>query len=199
MKLVFIYVLKDPSGEIRYVGKTTNPKERLRCHLRDSKNKSNHREKWIALLLSFGAVPTLEVIDESTPKWPSLEAAYIDFFCSEGYRLTNATPGGECGPSRAGTVQTEASRQKISLAQKGTKTGSDNPMFGKPSPFRGRKHSEETKAKQSKPKSLEHREKLRGPKSEAACENMRVASRRRWARGGPSLETRAKMSASHRK
>jgi hypothetical protein len=99
----FIYVLREPdTGEVRYVGKSDRPTERLSRHVRVSRP-SNHRETWIISLKSRGLSPRLEVVDEvPRSEWPSWEAAYIDFFREQGFDLTNATPGGDCGPVHSG-------------------------------------------------------------------------------------------------
>jgi hypothetical protein len=132
----FIYVLREPdTGEVRYVGKSDRPTERLSRHVR-VKTATNHRETWILSLKSRGLSPRLEIVDEvPRSEWPSWEAAYIDFFREQGFDLTNATPGGDCGPSRSGRehyafrkpVPWEV-REKISAS-----------LMGRPGATRGRK------------------------------------------------------------
>ena len=63
----FIYALLDPiTREIRYIGKSDYPRERLRDHVCDSKcNKENNRKaNWIRSLLKQGLKPEMEIIDE---------------------------------------------------------------------------------------------------------------------------------------
>lgn len=92
MRTTFIYALKEPdTGEIRYVGKADDPRERLRVHLCDKKR--NHRTNWIN---SLAGKPVLEVVDEvPVEHWPQLEVAYIEFFREQGCNLVNGTLGGE--------------------------------------------------------------------------------------------------------
>jgi group I intron endonuclease len=114
------------------VGKSDKPKRRLEQHLQDSYGGQNHRENWVASLISRGSVPELEILDEVLmSEWPSWEVAYISFFRESGCVLTNATLGGEgmSGPS-------EETRRKLSVSRRGVK----NPYFG-------RKHSVETRKK----------------------------------------------------
>lgn len=145
MDTTFIYALKDPeNGEIRYVGKSDNPKKRLCCHLTRS-NEKCHRASWIKSLASRELKPALEIIDE-VPKseWPQWEVAYIEFFLEQGCELVNGTPGGDCGPSTLGKKHTKEWRAAHSAR-----------MSGEKNPFFGRKHSPESRKKQSEEKSGE--------------------------------------------
>lgn len=58
------YVLIDPrDNKPKYVGRTVNPKHRLRHHIWESKeNNRNKKEKWIVKLLSLNLKPVLRVI-----------------------------------------------------------------------------------------------------------------------------------------
>ncbi len=97
LDVTFIYVLKDPvTGDVRYVGKTDNPKHRLGLHLIESRKHKHRRACWVRSLLRRGLQPQMEVVDE-VPRayWQALEAAYIAFYRELGYRLTNSTPGGD--------------------------------------------------------------------------------------------------------
>lgn len=95
----FIYALLDPlTLEIRYVGKSNDPHERLRGHLIDSKcdRENNRKANWIRSLLRRGLKPKMEIIDEvSVLEWEPAEAAYIIFYKKEGCDLLNGTPGGD--------------------------------------------------------------------------------------------------------
>lgn len=129
MANVFIYALKDPkTGEIRYVGKASNPKRRFKHHV--SVLGQTRRSNWIRSLKVDNLKPTLEIVDEvPESEWRSAEAAYIEFYKDSGCDLVNGTNGGD-----------------------GFASGKDNPMFGrnrsgeKAAHF-GKKHSTESKEK----------------------------------------------------
>lgn len=111
----FIYVLKEPTtGEVRYVGKTTNIKTRLTKHC--SEKSHNHRVHWIQHLKSAGQIPVIEVIDEvPIEHWQQWEVAWIKYFREQGCDLVNSTNGGE------GVTQTFEIREKIGNANRGRK------------------------------------------------------------------------------
>ena len=61
---IHIYILKDPiNNEIRYVGKSDNPKERLIEHIRKSKYTKTYKNNWIQNLLRDEKKPILEIIE----------------------------------------------------------------------------------------------------------------------------------------
>lgn len=127
----FIYALLEPCGlpedsvlrtederRIRYIGKSDDPKSRLVMHVWLSKRQRNHRANWIRSL--GNRIPVLKIVDEvSMAEWQAIEAAYIDYFESEGCCLVNHSRGGE-----------------------GLGSGKDHPLFGT-----RRTVSEETRAK----------------------------------------------------
>ena len=60
----YIYTLSCPeTGNIRYVGKSNDPKSRFRKHLKmvDNNQLKNH---WISKLISNDLIPILTIIDE---------------------------------------------------------------------------------------------------------------------------------------
>lgn len=96
----YIYILKHPiTKEIRYVGKTTNPKTRLYNHIKLVNIGKSHCKSWIKSLLVQDLKPELEVIaginDEED--WREREKYFIKSFTDMGCRLCNHTIGGECG------------------------------------------------------------------------------------------------------
>jgi len=124
----YIYVLIDPrDNQIRYVGKTNNIKTRLTEHCTPRNLKNNtYKVNWIRSVLNYNLRPILKVIEQcDESNWQEREIYWIKYYRDLGYDLTNATEGGE-----------------------GTQLfGDKNPMYGIPSPNKGRKHSEETKRK----------------------------------------------------
>lgn len=95
----YIYALLCPQGEIRYIGKSTNPASRLRSHISRARSgeTKHHAANWIRSLLSKGEKPSVEVllqVPEGEP-WEPYEIRLITEFKEEGHRLTNSTGGGE--------------------------------------------------------------------------------------------------------
>lgn len=110
-ELTYIYSLEYPEGNIKYIGKSDNPKDRLRNHLIDAKNFTvTHKLAWLNGLFKKGLSPVLNIIDEvSQEEWPFWEIHYISLYKSWGFNLTNSTEGGD------GIVNpTQKMRDKIS-------------------------------------------------------------------------------------
>jgi hypothetical protein len=80
MSMHHVYHLVDPrTRAVRYVGKTGNPKSRLRAHIQEARERQNTAKKqWIAELLAAGLEPLLiiaaSVADEATAR--SIESAH---------------------------------------------------------------------------------------------------------------------------
>lgn len=115
----FIYALCDPSTmDIRYVGKSNNPKSRFNCHIKESLDgKHSHKCCWIRTILQKGEKPHLWILDEVDIKdWEFWECFYIDLFKSYGFNLTNIDKGGR-GSSRI----SDETRRKLSISKIGRK------------------------------------------------------------------------------
>lgn len=121
METVFIYVLIDPkSNQIRYVGKTTNIKRRLRRHIGERFLHDSHKDRWIRKIVDSNVLPEIEIIDEvDKSNWGYWEKFYISYFKSIGCLLTNGTIGGDEPPSTKGRKHTVESRLKMSNTKKG--------------------------------------------------------------------------------
>lgn len=148
----FIYVLIDPeTNEIRYVGKSNNPKQRLWRHLKKTReNEDCYRTRWINDLKSRDLKPHMEIIEEVPfDQWPERERYWIAYYREQGCHLTNTFEGG-IGPG----THTPETRAKIGAAHRG-KTGRKMPPFSEEHRYKislakkGTKASEETKVKQS--------------------------------------------------
>lgn len=94
----YIYTLSDPiDGEIKYIGKTNNLKNRLwrhisPCHLKSSWIPKN---KWVLWLKNQGLRPIIEVLDEGDENnIDDLERYWIGQFKQWGYKLKNVSDGG---------------------------------------------------------------------------------------------------------
>lgn len=129
--VTYIYGLTDPrTMEVRYVGKSNNPKARLAIHLLGTTIEryadNPHKTNWLKSLRSLDLDPILAIL-EIVPieKWQEREIWWIAELRSRGSKLTNATYGGEGG------TPSEETRRRLSIA--GT----------------GKKHSPETKSKMS--------------------------------------------------
>jgi hypothetical protein len=94
--LTYIYTLSDPrTNQVRYVGKTVNPKQRKHNHSNIARDKNTHKRNWINQLKKEGIKPVFEIIDEVTEDWKFWERYWIQQFKIWGFSLTNTTLGGE--------------------------------------------------------------------------------------------------------
>jgi hypothetical protein len=96
MDETYIYGLVDPrDGETYYVGKSDEPQERFKRHLRDGKREEGAKGKWIAELLDLGLEPELVVIEAvAADSWEEHEVAVIAEHRIKGAPLLNVAPGG---------------------------------------------------------------------------------------------------------
>lgn len=101
MRITYIYYLQDPTNDdIRYVGKTTDLKRRLKDHIKRSSKYKFHSATWIKSVLDKGVLPVIveleRVFDDS---WKYREKYWISYY-RENYDLTNILDGGQDGPSK---------------------------------------------------------------------------------------------------
>jgi len=145
LKPVFIYGLTDPeSGDIRYIGKSIRPNERLRNHINE-KPSNCHRSHWIQSLRSKGLEPGMVLIEEIVGAWPwqRSEQYWIAYGLINGWKLTNNTAGGD-----GVTGLSEAAREKIASTWRGRKhTPASIERIRQAKT--GSRHSDETKARMS--------------------------------------------------
>jgi len=119
----YIYILVGDNDEIRYVGKTMYPKQRLYSHIKESKGVgNNHKINWIKKLLSEDKKPKMVLIDEVGEDWQYWERYWIEQFKQWGFNLTNQTEGGDGGN---GYKHTEISKDKMRKSKLGTKLSED--------------------------------------------------------------------------
>lgn len=127
-KITFIYALCDESGHIRYVGKSDNPKHRLRKHILESRYKRTHKEKWVNNLVSNGFELTYMIIDEvSVSEWSFWEEYWICQIKSWGFKLVNGTSGGEGSDGFRGKKHSDETKLKCAEA---AKKGKVTKLFG---------------------------------------------------------------------
>ena len=92
---IYIYGLQDPTtNEIRYVGKTNNPKKRLMFHLYCN-DTNKHKSNWIMSLKKTGTKPNLLILEKTNEiEWEEREKHWIKYGRDNGWRLTNICDGG---------------------------------------------------------------------------------------------------------
>lgn len=89
---VYIYELRDPrDGRTYYVGKTSQPRRRLKQHLRDAEeHPSTAKGRWLLSLRVDSVMPRLVVVRRvSAREWQAVEAAAIQDHVKRGSPLTN--------------------------------------------------------------------------------------------------------------
>lgn len=92
---MYIYILKCPTTqEVRYVGRSRDPKRRFYGHMREEKTASYYKKNWIKKLDKQGLKPILEIIKEVPVEESSYwEQYFIDFYKKQGCNLTNLGDG----------------------------------------------------------------------------------------------------------
>jgi endogenous inhibitor of DNA gyrase (YacG/DUF329 family) len=96
-----IYYLCDPDDVFtpRYIGKTTNPRKRLRDHIHKAKRQpTTKRDYWIRKLLRESKEPVLEIIGfiDHSESWQEVERKYIrEAREIWGGKVTNLSDGGD--------------------------------------------------------------------------------------------------------
>jgi hypothetical protein len=94
---VYIYTLEHPvTKEVRYIGKTKNPKERFHNHCNRLHNQYSHKRNWINSLRNQGLKPVMNILDEiEESEWKYWEKFWIEQFRQWGFDLVNHTSGGD--------------------------------------------------------------------------------------------------------
>lgn len=95
-KYTYIYALLDPiTNEIRYIGKSNNPKKRINNHIYESKKLTTHKANWIKSLIKKNLKPKIKIIEKVLyNEWEKKEKYYILKYKN----LTNFLKGGNPGP-----------------------------------------------------------------------------------------------------
>lgn len=115
---MLIYALTDPSGEVRYIGKTGKRLiDRLRGHIKDARQGfHNHKCWWIRSLLRHGQRPAIIQLAECDGDGCAEEIQHIADAIASGTRLTNATAGGE--GSNGASPETREKQRRAKLGRR---------------------------------------------------------------------------------
>lgn len=134
----YIYSLIDPfNNEVRYIGKSCRPKERLTNQCNERSN--TYRCHWIQSVLKKGLRPIQNILETLTldQDWQARERHWIAYYRTLGSNLTNCTDGGDgvlnlSGESKERMLRTWKGRKhkpetliKLSLASKGRRKTSE--------------------------------------------------------------------------
>lgn len=115
MKTTYIYVLKCPEGNIRYVGKTNSPKKRLSSHISEAKKGKGRRHvlNWIHSLLYKSLIPSMEIIEVCTEEnWQEREKYWVEYYRSIIPNLCNNADGGLGGTGTKNFSEEELFKKK---------------------------------------------------------------------------------------
>ncbi len=112
--ITYIYALTDEFGNIRYIGKSNNVEIRYKYHLKESKQKRTHKEKWINSMIENNLKPDYFILEECIfSDWIIMEEYWIAQAKSWGFNLTNGTTGGEGSNGFKGKKHSEETKQKL--------------------------------------------------------------------------------------
>lgn len=90
-----IYGIADQNGRIMYIGKSNNPTERMKQHIRDCNRRKTPLYRWLNKALKDGQQPQMVVLASAMSQdWQSLESLMIAQYRSEGHML-NVADGGD--------------------------------------------------------------------------------------------------------
>lgn len=94
MNKTFIYGLKEENGEIRYIGKSLDPKKRLRQHKSNARKEKSHKVSWIKYCQNNNIKIEIVILEEcESTIWHEREIYWISHFNN----LTNHDRGGKGG------------------------------------------------------------------------------------------------------
>jgi len=125
-----IYALRE-NHFVKYVGKTKYSLEkRLSNHLITARRgEQTYRARWIRRMLQEGSIPDITKIQDVEGDGCKEEIAWIRYFRDHGVKLTNGTAGGDGGDTYGTGLHRARMLENVNRSK------------------RGRKHSDETKAK----------------------------------------------------
>lgn len=121
---VYIYCLKCPEGNIRYIGKTINLKRRLAGHIYEAKKHRGDRYvlNWIYSLLEKGKKPSIHLIEECDKNnWQEKERYWISFHRKVISNLCNSCDGGLGGAGIRNYSEEELKRRAKQMSEQFSK------------------------------------------------------------------------------
>lgn len=88
----YIYSLSDPrTDEIKYIGKSGTPKQRILSHIANTDSCGEKKRKWVAELKNLGLKPILNIIEECEHQFAQKrETFHIRQFTIKGCSLLNS-------------------------------------------------------------------------------------------------------------
>ena len=115
-KKVWIYLLKDPrNGLPKYVGKSNNPKKRLKEHICDSKFEHTKKGNWIKKLIKLNLTPIIEILKETNEsEFGFWECFFIKKLINEGIILLNFDEKG-IGTASNPRKNSKKTKKKLSI------------------------------------------------------------------------------------
>lgn len=117
MNNYYIYTL-ETNGRIFYIGKTNDPKTRLRKHKSESKLKRTYKENLINKILSNNGNIELSILDiVENGREDFYEVYWISQFKQWGFELCNSTDGGEGGNNFGGRFHSDETKDKLKNAR----------------------------------------------------------------------------------
>lgn len=102
MKTTFIYAIYSESDkQIRYVGKSNNPTNRLKRHIYQRYDSNTYKNNWLKKVIDNGETLSCKILEEvSVVDWPNKEKYWISQFDN----LTNTACGGLGGSGKTYTI-----------------------------------------------------------------------------------------------
>ena len=93
--IAYIYALLDPiTEEVRYIGKTIDPKKRILEHIYDCKRGSDYKSRWVNSLLDRDLKPLMKLLKVCPlSEYQFYESEYIKIYKSD--KLTNSDESGQ--------------------------------------------------------------------------------------------------------
>ncbi len=116
---IYIYYLKDPrTRDIRYVGRSNNPRKRLQSQLSMARTgrRKNHLHSWLINLERDGLMPEQFIIEKCQQwKWRNTERYWIQYFVDCGEDLVNLAKGGYGCDGRVMPMEERERRSEVQL------------------------------------------------------------------------------------
>ena len=110
----FIYAIVDSLGNVKYVGKTINLKNRIKQHLKALETGKTKIYRWMKKHFGKFEFIIIDICENS--KWEKIEKFYISFFLKIGVNLLNHQEGGQGIQPNA--KFSDSTKHKLSISAK---------------------------------------------------------------------------------